>query len=90
MNKVLLLSSVLFSLGAFGLLIRRNLLFVLLSIEVMINSAAFALVGVSCETGSAEGQVLFLLIAAAAAAEIAIGLALLIAYDRQMKTCDLG
>ncbi len=90
MNKVLLLSCVLFSLGAFGLLVRRNLLFILLSIEVMINSAAFALVGVSCESGSPEGQVLFLLIAAAAAAEIAIGLALLIAYDRQMKTCDLG
>lgn len=90
MNEILLLSCVLFGLGAFGLLVRRNLLFVFLSIEVMINAAAFGLVGVSCQNGAPEGQVLFLLIAAAAAAEIAIGLALLIAYNKQMKTCDLG
>ncbi|MES2504733.1 MAG: NADH-quinone oxidoreductase subunit NuoK [Myxococcota bacterium] len=90
MNEILFVSTVLFCIGLFGLLIRRNFLFILLSIEVMFNSAAFAFAAISCHLGKPDGQILFLLVAAIAAAEIAIGLALLIAHDRLFKTTDLG
>lgn len=90
MNEILTLSVILFCLGIFGLITRRNLLFILLSIEVMFNAAAFAFVGIACHLGQVEGQVMFLLIASVAAAEIGVGLALLIAYDRIFKTIDIG
>ena len=90
MNEILGVSSILFSLGVLGLLIRRNLIFILLSIEVMFNAAAFAFVGIACQLNQPEGQVMFLLIASVAAAEIGVGLALLIAYDRIFKTVSLG
>lgn len=90
MNEILILSGILFCLGVFGLLLRRNFLFMLLGLEVMFNSTAFAFAGISCHLGKPDGQILFLLIAAAAAAETAIGLALLIAHDRLFKTTDLG
>lgn len=90
MNEVLIVSSILFSLGLLGLLIRRNLLFIFLSIEVMFNAAAFAFVGIACQLGQPEGQVMFLLISSVAAAEIGVGLALLIAYDRIFKTINIG
>ncbi|MBL4819313.1 MAG: NADH-quinone oxidoreductase subunit NuoK [Deltaproteobacteria bacterium] len=90
MTAVILLACVLFALGVLGLLLRRNFLFIILSLEVMINSAAFLWVGASVYWGSAEGQVMFLFVAAAAATEMAIGLALLIAYDRLFKTSELG
>lgn len=90
MNEILTLSSILFGIGIFGLLLRRNLLFMMLAIEIMFNAAAFAFVGIACVLGQIEGQVMFLWIASVAAAEIGIGLALLIAYDRIFKSVDLG
>lgn len=90
MNEILIVSSILFSIGAMGLVMRRNLLFMLLAIEVMFNAAAFAFIGIACKLGQVDGQVMFLLIASVAAAEIGIGLALLMAYERIFKTIDLG
>ncbi|MBH1988611.1 MAG: NADH-quinone oxidoreductase subunit NuoK [Myxococcaceae bacterium] len=90
MNSILIVSSMLFTLGVFGILVRRSLLFILLSLEIMLNAAAFAFVGISTLQGNPEGQVMFLWIAAVAAAEIGIGLSLIIAYNRVFKTIDLG
>ena len=82
MSDILIVSTVLFGIGVFGLLSRRELIFMLLSLEVMFNAAAFAFVGTACQLGQAEGQVMFLIIASVAAAEMGVGLALVIASGR--------
>ncbi len=84
----LMLSAVLFLIGLIGVLVRRNFLFVLLSLELMTNAAALAFVVGGSRHGSAEGQVMFLLVMAAAAVEAAIGLALLVVVARRSGTLD--
>ncbi|MGH9520573.1 MAG: NADH-quinone oxidoreductase subunit NuoK, partial [Terriglobales bacterium] len=74
----LLLAAVLFVLGLAGLLARRNLLLILVSIEVMLNAAGLAFVAAGATWHQADGQVMFLFILAVAASEVAIGLALVL------------
>lgn len=81
-EHVLLFSSVLFALGLLGLMLHRNLLRVLLSIEAMFNGIAFGFVGVSRFYEQMDGQVMFLMILAVAAAEVSLALALVLNYDR--------
>ncbi len=78
MNQGLLLAGILFALGLAGLLVRRNLIFVLMSIEVMLNAAGLAFVAAGSRWGEAGGQVMFIFILAMAAAEVSVGLALVI------------
>lgn len=87
-DHVLLLATVLFALGVIGLLVRRNLLFMLIAIEVMLNAAGLAFVAAGARWGAADGQVMFLLILAMAAAEVAIGLALALLLHQQRHTLD--
>ncbi|HSQ79204.1 MAG TPA: NADH-quinone oxidoreductase subunit NuoK [Candidatus Bathyarchaeia archaeon] len=84
----LIIAAVLFVLGLAGLLARRNLLFVLMSLEIMINAAGLAFVAAGARWGQPEGQVVFIFILAAAAAEVSVGLALLLQIRRHFKTLD--
>lgn len=77
-----------FSLGLIGLLVRRNLLLVLMSIEVMLNAAGLAFVVAGARWAQADGQVMFIFILAVAAAEVCVGLALLLQIYHQYKTLD--
>jgi NADH-quinone oxidoreductase subunit K len=78
----------LFTLGLAGLLARRNLIFTLMSIEVMLNAAGLGFVGAGARWGQSDGQVMFLFILATAAAEVAVGLALLLRLYHLYKSLD--
>lgn len=78
----------LFALGLTGVLVRRSLLFVLMSLEVMLNATGLAFVAGGARWGQADGQIMFLLVLTLAAAEVAIGLALLLAVHRRLGTLD--
>lgn len=85
----LLFASLLFSIGAYGVLARRNLLIVLMSLEVMLNGVNVALVALSLKHGTQpHGQVFVLLVMAVAAAEVAVGLAIVISLFRTRQTID--
>jgi NADH-quinone oxidoreductase subunit K len=88
MLHVLNLAVILFALGLIGLLTRRNLIFTLMSVEVMLNAAGLAFVAGSYQWGKPDGQVMFLFILAMAAAEVSIGLALLLQFHRREPTLD--
>ena len=78
MGHALVLAGVLFALGLAGLLMRRNLIFILMSIEIMLNGTGVAFVAAGSRWSQPDGQVMFLFILAMAAAEVAIGLALVL------------
>src|SRR5438094_8033743 len=82
----LILAGILFALGVIGLLARRNLLFILMSLEVMVNSAGLAFVVAGSRWGQADGQVMFIFILSMAAAEVSVGLALLLQIYRRYRT----
>lgn len=84
----LAVAAVLFGLGLVGVLVRRNLVFILLSIEVMLNAAGLAFVVAASRWGQPDGQVMFLFILATAAAEVAVGLALLVQLYHRLRTVD--
>jgi NADH-quinone oxidoreductase subunit K len=86
---VLLLAGTLFSCGLLGLMLRRNIIFMLMSLEVMLNSAALAFVAAGARWGQADGQIIFLLILSVAAAEVAVGLGLVLQIQRRFKTLDM-
>jgi NADH-quinone oxidoreductase subunit K len=88
MEHGLLLAGILFSLGLIGLLVRRNVLFMLLSIEVMLNAAGLAFVVAGSRWGQPDGQVMFLFILTMAAAEVSVGLALVLRLYRRIQTLD--
>jgi NADH-quinone oxidoreductase subunit K len=89
MRDGLLLAAILFSLGLTSLLVRRNLIFVLMSLEVMLNAAGLAFVVAGSRWHQADGQVMFLFILAVAAAEVAVGLALVLQVYRRFKSLDV-
>ena len=83
------LAGSLFALGLIGLLVRRDVLFMLISVEVMLNAAGLAFVVAGARWGQADGQVMFMFILAMAAAEVAVGLALILQMSQQLKTLDI-
>ncbi|MDD3825266.1 MAG: NADH-quinone oxidoreductase subunit NuoK [Anaerolineae bacterium] len=84
----LILAAILFCLGLAGVLMRRNILFILLAVEVMLNAAGLAFVVAGAHWGQADGQVMFLLLLAVAAAEVSVGLALLLRVRGHNETLD--
>ncbi len=84
----LIVAALLFSLGVLGVLVRRNVIFILMSIEVMLNGAGLAFVVAGARWGQADGQVMFLFVLAMAAAEVAVGLALAIQFYNRFGTLD--
>jgi NADH-quinone oxidoreductase subunit K len=88
MEHGLLLAGVLFTLGLIGVLVRRNIVFILMSVEVMLNAAGLAFVVAGYHQGQPDGQVMFVFILAVAAAEVSVGLALVLQLYRGLKTLD--
>jgi NADH-quinone oxidoreductase subunit K len=84
----LLLAAVLFVLGLAGVIARRNLIFMLLGVEVMLNAAGFAFVVAGAKWGRPDGQVMFIFFLAMAAAEVAVGLALVLSLFAARKRLD--
>lgn len=89
MEQGLLLAGMLFGLGLIGVLVRRDIVFLLLSIEIMFNAAGLAFVVAGARWGQVDGQVMFIFILAVAAAEVAIGLALVLQLYHRFKTLDV-
>ena len=89
LNAALLLSAVLFVLGLVGVLIRRNILIMLISVEIMLNAAGMVFVIASAKWHQTDGQVMFLFILATAAAEVAVGLALVLEIYHRFKSLDV-
>ncbi|WP_026369244.1 NADH-quinone oxidoreductase subunit NuoK [Kallotenue papyrolyticum] len=84
-----LLSTVLFTTGVIGVLTRRNALVVFMSVELMLNSANLALVAFARQWGQIDGQVLTFFVITVAAAEVAVGLALLVGIFRTRRTTNV-
>jgi NADH-quinone oxidoreductase subunit K len=89
MEHVLLMAAALFIAGLVGLMVRRNIIFILMSLEVMLNAAALAFVAAGAHWGQADGQIIFMLILTVAAAEVSVGLALVLQVQRRFKTLDM-
>ncbi len=77
-----------FALGLIGLLVRRNVIFTLMSIEIMLNAAGLAFVAAGARWGQADGQVMFLFVLAMAAAEVSVGLALVLRLYHHFRSLD--
>jgi NADH-quinone oxidoreductase subunit K len=88
LQHALYLAIILFALGVTGVLVRRNLLFILMSIEIMLNAAGLAFITAAARWGQADGQVMFLFILSLAAAEVSVGLALIIRIRHRLTTLD--
>ena len=85
----LVLSVVLFALGALGVFLRRNVITVFMCVELMLNAVNLAFIAFSRARGTLDGQVLVFFVLTVAAAEAAVGLAIIIALERGERTLDL-
>jgi NADH-quinone oxidoreductase subunit K len=83
------LSAFLFTVGALGVLLRRNPLIVLLSLEIMLNASNLALIGFARHLGDTAGQVFALAVMAVAASEVVVGLGLIVALNRNRLALDV-
>ncbi len=88
MEHGLIVAALLFSLGLAGLLVRRSLIYILMCLEVMLNAAGLAFVVAGARWGSADGQVMYIFILTLAAAEVAVGLALLLQIHKRLPSLD--
>ena len=86
LNMYLILSAVLFSIGTAGVFLRRNLITVLLSIEIMLNAVNITFVAAGRYLGTVDGQIIVFFVMTVAAAEAAVGLAIVIALFRHKET----
>lgn len=84
----LILTGILFIIGVLGVLIRRNLVFILMSVEIMLNAAGMAFIVAASKWIQPDGQIMFIFILAMAAAEVAVGLALILQIFYRYKTLD--
>ena len=89
LNDYLILSAVLFTIGTAGVFVRRNLITILLSIEIMLNAVNLSFVAFGRAFGTIEGQIIVFFVMTVAAAEVAIGLALMVEIFRNKHSIDL-
>ena len=89
LEHYLVVSALLFCLGLLGVIMRRNLLVIYMSLELMFNAANLALVAFSRFNGHLNGQVMVFFIITVAAAEVAVGLALIVALYRKRQTAHV-
>ena len=87
-NDVLVLAATLFALGLMAVVARRNLVFIMMGIEIMLNAAGLAFVAAGARHGQADGQIMFILVLTLAAAEVSVGLALVLQLYRCISTLD--
>jgi NADH-quinone oxidoreductase subunit K len=90
LNYYILLSCALFSIGVIGVLVRRNAIIIFMCIELMLNAVNLLLVAFSSYRGDSAGQLFVFFIMAVAAAEVAVGLAILIVAHDNLKTTDIN
>lgn len=88
-NYYIILSAVLFSMGVVGVLVRRNALIIFMSIELMLNAANLAIVAFSSVLQSFSGQIFVFFVIAVAAAEVAVGLALIVEIFKSKRSIDV-
>lgn len=89
-NWYLLLSTFLFCIGVIGVLFRRNAIIILMCVELMLNAVNLLLVSYSAYNGNSDGQVFVFFIMVVAAAEVAVGLALLVSIYRNVMSTDIN
>ena len=87
-THALMLAIVLFCLGLIGLPVRRNVLYMLLSIEIMLNAASLAFIAAGARWGHTDGQIMYLLILTLAAAEVSVGLGIVLQISHRFQTLD--
>jgi len=90
MEHGLLLAAILFVMGMVGVLTRRNLVFILMSLEIMLNATGLAFIVASSPWGQVDGQIMFLMILSLAAAEVAVALGLVLQLFNKRKTLDIN
>ena len=88
LHYVLILSGIVFAIGVIGVIIRRNLIIIMMSIELMLNAVNIAFVAFSRAHGSMDGQVIVFFVMTVAAAEAVVGLAIIITLFRQRQSLD--
>ncbi|TXK44134.1 NADH-quinone oxidoreductase subunit NuoK [Pontibacter qinzhouensis] len=88
MEAGLLLAGILFMLGMVSVMIRRNIIFMLISVEIMLNAAGLAFIVAGSHWAQPDGQIMFIFILTMAAAEVSVGLALILQIYHQLKTLD--
>jgi len=88
-NAYIAVAAVLFGIGTTGVILRRSPLIVLLSLEIMLNSSNLALVGFSRHFGTVDGQIFAICVMAVAAAEVVVGLGLIVAFTRRNLPLDV-
>ncbi len=88
MEHGLILAAILFVLGLLGVLVRRNIVFMLMSVEIMLNAVGLAFIVAGAKWGQVDGQVMFLFILTMAAAEVSVGLALVLQIYHRHRTLD--
>ena len=88
MEHGLILAAILFALGLVGVVIRRNIVFMLMGVEIMLNAVGVAFVVAGARWGQVDGQVLFIFILTMAAAEVSVGLALVLQLYHRFRTLD--
>lgn len=84
----LVLAIILFGLGLIGLLSRRNILYMLLSLEIMLNAAALAFIAGGARWGQVDGEIMFLFILTLAAAEVSVALGIVLQLSHRFRTVD--
>ena len=89
LNEVLLLAGALFCVGLVGVMVRRNILFILLSLEIILNACGLAFIAAGAHWGQVDGQIMFLMILTMAAAEVSVGIGLLLQVHRRYHTLDV-
>lgn len=90
LNHYIVLSSIIFTIGVIGVLIRRNAIIIFMSVELMLNSVNLLLTAFSAYSGDASGQVFVFFIMALAAAEVAVGLAIIVMVYRNTNSVDIN
>ena len=88
-EHVLALAAALFVMGLVGVLVRRNVIFLLMSLEIMMNACGLAFIAAGAKWGAPDGQIMFMLILALAAAEVAVALGLVLQLERRFDSLDI-
>jgi NADH-quinone oxidoreductase subunit K len=88
-EHVLVLAAVLFTIGLTGVLVRRNVIFLLMSLEIMMNACGLAFVTAGARWAEADGQIMYMLVLSLAAAEVAVGLGLVLQLERRFSNLDI-
>ena len=89
LTSYLILSALLFTIGVVGVLVRRNAIIIFMCIELMLNAANLAFVAISHSLGDPSGQVFVIFVMAVAAAEVAIGLAIIVSVFKHQQTINV-